>query len=502
MQKQEDENEAIRERLVRLVNERSQSEVARKTGTQVAAVNRYVHGARIPAGFCTALVRGLGVNPSWLLNGEGSAYLADVPERTAQLGGNLLELVEAMSAVSRMLLGTLAGKRHLTVLRELNDALLAHERLRADLNEKTRPVFERLLNDFDAALNKLDLDHAGELRKAAEQLSRLCDDEKLTRHFLRASAFHDFQLKRPERFLKSQRKLFLRSLPDGALFDETACDEARRIVVALVQMNRIQEARRVCMAVRALAGKRGRKWDAWARLQNTWSVIQLETGRLRPAIAAMQQAIPRLEGMYRKVSEATLVKMLMWSNVLTFEDALSIGETTDPKAEHLMQYACWRLDASMIERAISYARTPGIVQVWGPGVFHIYSDYLLKQLKRPARNAADEFTREQRARMPDFEPEIGDFVVACLRCELLRVGKFAPEARVVLRESEAMRQAFKGELLPGPLELATHYRGALALIDNPRTAADRALIQRARRYFNRRIKAGYLCLQDGMTGIV
>ena len=119
------DDEAVRERLKRLVAERSQSEIARKTGAQVAAVNRYVHGARIPASFCSAVVRGLGVNPSWLLMGEGSPYLADVPARTARLGENLLELVEAMSTVSRMLIGSLAGKRQMKVLRELNDALLA-----------------------------------------------------------------------------------------------------------------------------------------------------------------------------------------------------------------------------------------------------------------------------------------------------------------------------------------------------------------------------------------
>ncbi len=49
----------IRERLNSLLSEHSQSEIARKTGSLVASVNRYVHGARVPAAFCASLVRGL-----------------------------------------------------------------------------------------------------------------------------------------------------------------------------------------------------------------------------------------------------------------------------------------------------------------------------------------------------------------------------------------------------------------------------------------------------------
>ncbi|MEZ5991521.1 MAG: helix-turn-helix transcriptional regulator [Planctomycetota bacterium] len=284
-----DDDDAIRERLRRLVDERSQSDIARRTGAQVAAVNRYVHGARIPGGFLAAAVRGLGVNPSWLLMGEGSPYLADVPEQTAALGENMLELVEAMSAVSRMLLGSLTGKHHLKVLRELNEALHAHERLREQINTQTRPVFQRILGDLEVALNKLDLERADDLRKAVDQLSRLCDDEPLTHEYLRLCAFHEFQLKRSEHFLKAQRKVFLRSLPDAELFDETACDEARRMVVALVQMSRIPEAMRIIRAVRALAGRRGREWQAWARLENTHAILLGETGKLYRAIEMIQR---------------------------------------------------------------------------------------------------------------------------------------------------------------------------------------------------------------------
>jgi hypothetical protein len=495
MRNQESPDDGIRQRLHRLVEERSQSEIARKTGAQVAAVNRYVHGARIPAGFCSDLVRGLGVNPAWLLMGEGSQLIADVPVETARLGENLLELVEAMSAVSRMLLGSLTGKDNRKVLRQLNEALLAHERLRDDLNERSRPVFERILADLQKALDALDLERARDLRKAADQIARLCDDEDLTRRYLRTCAFHEFQLKRSDRFLDAQRKVFLRSLPDGSLFSEQACDEARRIVVALVQMNRIREAGRICRAVRALAGKEGRNWPAWARLENTYSVILAETGHLRKAIDQMQRAIPRLDGMYRKVSEAALVRLLLLAGILTIREAAGMGTNTDAKASHFLQFAVWDLDQDNLEFAIEYAARPDVEHVWGPGFHHMMARRMLGQLRRPSPRAAREFEAEFRQAVPDADADTLNFTLAQARCELNRIGGYRKEAIKDLQSAEAERKRLAPELVPTPLELATHYRSALILLAEAKSAADKRLHIRARRWFRKRLKQGYLCFE-------
>ena len=71
-------DEEIRERLRQLVKTRSQSDLARKTNTLVSTVNRYLKSTKIPGEFCTAVINGLGVNPAWLMTGEGTPFLADV----------------------------------------------------------------------------------------------------------------------------------------------------------------------------------------------------------------------------------------------------------------------------------------------------------------------------------------------------------------------------------------------------------------------------------------
>ncbi|MBZ0136732.1 MAG: helix-turn-helix transcriptional regulator [Planctomycetes bacterium] len=483
------DDKALRERLKRLVAERSQSDVARKTGAQVAAVNRYVHGARIPGAFCAALVRGLDVNPAWLLMGEGSPYLGDVPERTARLGENLLELVEAMSAVSHMLLGSLAGKHHLKILRELNDALRVHEHLREKLNERSRPVFQRILGDLQKTLDKLDLDRAADLRKAADQLSRLCDDEALTREYLRMSAYHDFQLKASDSFLATQRRLFLRTLPDNSLFDESACVEARRIVVALTQQNRVPEALRICRATRALAGREGRKWQAWAQLENTYGVLLAETGQLRRAIAVIQRGMPRLSGMFRKISEAALNRMLMWAGVLSIDDAIAIGEATDAKARHLAHFAAWQLDTRALKKALAFAEAPGVEPVWGRSLQVIYARHLYAQLREPSRDRADEYEREMRQAFDD-STGMFDVIVYICRCELNRLAGRKKQAMIELRKAEKERRALLPDMLPDPLDLGVHFRSALALLK-----PGDPLARRARRWFKRYVSRGYLCFE-------
>ncbi|MBX3460018.1 MAG: helix-turn-helix transcriptional regulator [Planctomycetes bacterium] len=491
-----DDDAGVRERLHRLLTEHSQSDIARKTGTGVAAVNRYVHGARIPAAFCSSLVRGLGVNPAWLLMGEGSPYLADVPEQTARLGENMLELVEAMSAVSKMLLGSLTGKHHLKVLRELNEALLSHERLRESMNSRSRPVFERILQDLQGALEKLDLERASELHKAATQVSRLCDDEGLARDFLRVSAFYEFQRKRADRFLDYQRKLFLRSLPDGKLFDERACDEGRRIVVALTQMHHVREAMRICRAIRALAGHRGRKWEAFHRLENTFGVLMAESGNLRKGLELIERSLPRLSGMYRKVSEAALVRMLIWGGALTIFDALNVGEPTDAKAQHFVRYAAWLLDPKAIKAALQYSRQQGLSPVWKGENFVGIAGILLEQLESPS--APNVQAIEDQDADNNGDAEVSPWLRFVNTAEAYRVAGDRKRARERIIAANELRVNMDPEVLPPPMDEATAHRATLDLLQDDKT--QRPAVQRARTYFKRRVARGFLCFEPVLAG--
>lgn len=114
---------SINQRVRELVHQHSLSDVARRTDTPVTSVHRYLNGGRVPGDFCARLSEAYALNPGWLLSGKGKANLGDVAPDTADMAGNLLELIQAMSAVEQMQLGALSGKHHLRVLRELSDAM-------------------------------------------------------------------------------------------------------------------------------------------------------------------------------------------------------------------------------------------------------------------------------------------------------------------------------------------------------------------------------------------
>ncbi len=488
-----DDDDLIRERLHKLLAERSQSEIARKTGSQVAAVNRYVHGARIPASFCSSLVRGIGVNPSWLLVGEGSPFLADVPEQTAKLGENLLELVEAMSAVSRMLLGELTGKHHLKVLRELNDALLRHEQLRATLNERSRPVFERILSDFQKALDSLDRDRADHLRKAADQLSRLCDDETLTRNYLRACAYHEFQQRHSQRFLQTQRKLFLRSISDVALFNDASCDEGRRIVIALIQMDRVHEARKMCVALLTLAGEEGRNWPSYARLETALGNLTADSGRLYEGVALIQRNLPRLTGMHQTVAQAALARLLLWAGVVDMDGAAGIGPPSDAKAEHLLAYAWWTRDRANLDTALKYAAREDLKPVWRVSFFELLARAAQKQLARPGSlDLAELASKLSETRASEIEnADLAAFTIETVCADLAFLGQDTTQATRRFRKAQECLAKLMPDVVPPPLELAGHYRTARELLADSKKKEDAELLAQAQEYFRFRYQHGY-----------
>jgi hypothetical protein len=75
---------------------------------------------------------------------------------------------------------------------------------------------------------------------------------------------------------------------------------------------------------------------------------------------------------------------------------------------------------------------------------------------------------------------------------LNRIAGNNKEAIADLKEAEAERSRLAPDITPTPLELAAHYRSALAL------GTDKRLSARARRFFSTRLKQGYQCF----TGVL
>jgi hypothetical protein len=340
----------LRERLSVIAQRFSQSEISRRTHTPVSSVNRYLNGVRIPGEFCSDLVRGLGVNPAWLLAGEGAPWLAEVRGETGRMAGDLLELVEAMNAVSRMKLGSLAGKPQMRMLRELSDALVTFDNLRGRIDDQSRPIFKQILKDWRESLFKRDADKADALAKAALQVSRLCHDETLAIDFLSVAAHQAWSENDAARAVHLQRRALLSSLATGDFPTETSLAEARRFCVELSNAHRQRESMRYARAFLELARDKAAATESYAVFRSFYGLLRLLNGYADHGVRIVRRALPRMPAPARATGEGVLVLGLYLSGVLTFEAARAMSNT-EAHAETLQMFALWECRRELLEAA-------------------------------------------------------------------------------------------------------------------------------------------------------
>ncbi|CAG0932418.1 hypothetical protein PLCT1_02075 [Planctomycetaceae bacterium] len=482
----------LRKRLLTVARAHPQAEIARKTGASPANVNRYLKQNRIPAAICAALVKGLGVNPAWLLAGEGTPYLADVASGNEKLAGNLLELVQAMDSVASMRLGSLAGKRGLSVLRELNDALTKHEGLKSKLNEQSRAIFEQVLKDWRVALGANHEERSIALRKAAEQVSRLCEDRRLELEYLALLARHHYNFGDLRQVLDIQRRVFLLTLAGD--LDEASFNEARMLVNALESIGRSEEAERVARALIALAEKQGSKWKGWPVLLANHGLQLLALRDLQRAELRMQEA--RKAGMPSSAMH-WLHSCYFYMGTMSFEDFRRGDPQGEGRADMAVRFSLWLEEPDAIEAAIAdyEAARAGVNTTarFEPACGKL----LVRAIKRRDKRAYDDYWQAVKAspfleltRLP-WNVSLRDWA-----CQIARYTS-RPEAMKQLREADAELLAFPPDVrMPMNLE-ATHHRNALELIsENERDAELRAMRTRAAAFFREHIARGYGFLEN------
>lgn len=459
-----------------------QAEIARKTGASRNNVSRYMRGARMPVEFAAALVRGLGVNPAWLLAGEGTPYLSDVNTTTERTAGDLLELVAAMNSVAAMQLGSLTGKHHLRVLRELNDALGRFQQLKASLNERTAPIFNRILDDYWKALDKWELDRADDIKRAAEQVAKLCDDEPMNLRFERTLAYHAFLRRDVDESIRHQSRVFQRTLPHGALIDQPALKEAYNLANTLQSVGRMREARALCDGVLALARDRGSQWPIYRYLSAMSGYCQLELGDLRDGMARIMAALPQADPRMVLNQNSMMIRALLLSGAMDFRQATEMGDFGPAHAQGMVSWAIMIEDADALNLAIKHFTQPAAddfttrtARAWAA---------LLKGDKEPARQVIKDFGQPR-----EHGPHNERFDRAMYAAQLTR--KYAPkEARQYFNAAQrAIDEAPRGVEM-SIIGLANHHRTALDLCKEGK-GQEAQHREAARAFFTRMHDNGY-----------
>ncbi len=283
---------ALAERIRVILKGRSQAELARRTASTGASVNRYLAGTRVPADFCIAMVEQFGVNPHWLLTGKGVPYSAEIAASGEQLAGSLLELVEAMENVARMRLGAVTGQGR--TLRGLADATRRYGELRERLNAHSRPVLKRLLSDLEHKMARRNTDEAEGLINTAEEVAKFCDDPALRVALDSFRAEHAYLCGRREEALRLQEDVVMRMLLSHGVRDEGTFLQVFNLASALNDRRRYRDARRITGAALALADDAEPRWRALPLLRCMLGQICVELGEMDRGISLMHRGLAQL----------------------------------------------------------------------------------------------------------------------------------------------------------------------------------------------------------------
>jgi transcriptional regulator with XRE-family HTH domain len=473
----------LRERLATLAAERSLSDIARRTGTSVANVSRYLSGTRIPADFCTALIRSLDVNPSWLMTGEGMPYVADITAGTVKMAGDVLELVEAMNAVTQMRLGALTGKHHLRVLRELNEALTRYERLRQRLNEHSAPIFARLLDDLDKALSRLDVEAALDLHKAAQQVERLCDDEAQSRRFARMQAQVAVHQQDIDAAIRAQQRLAREPLVEGKLLAPEQCEDALRLAVFLQNSQRTADALRLYRAFADLANDEARHWPEFADLRFFEGANLVWMGHMREGLDLMQHWQPRMSTRRVEATRTLMAKALLMAGLLTPQEALRVGPDTEAKFMSMTEVGWWLEDAEFLDAVVTPLEK-GKSQSALTYLQRIESTrHILHALRQPANGAAEKLRKVFEERLPGPSKNPGPMDDRCAQVALLVRNK-RHAAKYIARAREYYAD-------PVVLENVNVIQHAVYLRNETRANPDSKHAEEARDKLSQYIEAGY-----------
>ncbi len=451
-----DDETSLRERLAVLTRETSRSEIARRTGTSLMNVSRYLTGTRVPAAFCMALCREFGVNPAWLLAGQGPIRVADVAQDQSQTAGDLLKLVEALGAVSRMRLGSVAGDRGLKMMRELDEALGAHERLRARLNLRTSELLDTVLTQLEDALTQIDTARAGALLGSAVQLARLCDDDALDARLLTAQAHHAFLARRLDAAVLFMRKRFGLALAKGELSTSEGMEMGLRLALTLQDIGRVDESGRTLEAIVALADEHSRGLPVWAVAVCAHAIQLVDNGRLVEGIAALTRHMPACDARRIGNAQAALMRAQVLAGVLSTADACRAPGLDGPKWLHLGLLAAAAEDAETLHKAARFLESPqGRVPREVSPMPH-FAGLLARVMGKPVRGLPGEMKRAAAAAETHGA---GSPLAAIIEATIWRLSGDRKRAR----DAQARARTAVGRIV-GHVEMAAmHYRNALLL---------------------------------------
>ncbi|MCC6575061.1 MAG: helix-turn-helix transcriptional regulator [Planctomycetes bacterium] len=476
----------------------SLSEIARRTGFPLSCVHGYVNKTRIPAEMFSRLVDQFGVNPAWLLTGEGAPLLADISPVTAQFSTELLTLVEAMEAVTKMKLGALSGDQK--SVRALNEALSRHDALRARLDTYSRAVLKKLDEQMAAANAALNFDALKTLLASARRISPLCQDIRLLAGINYYSARLHQMNGETLAALELYRAAFQKAVAAQDVFGDELLEFAHAYAGVLATLGRANEGILVCESALLF-------FDTTQLNERTARVLLLRgwfdvwTGNLEAALRAMNRAVPHMD-MTDGGPAGRYLAARIFAGLTTVEQAFAgLGEESVGEREILMSFAAYRarldelrtMRKSMVSTQSRYW-TDSSRKLGANHPIVVYADFVRKALQDRDPGVCDEFDNAVEL---DSAPQPDRKTALTIRsCQIaLAAGNHAHARRRLAQSEELLAQLPKGTVIY-PLTLATHWQNVRQLHSRRKSKDSEAALAHANDFFKQWIARGYYFFRD------
>jgi hypothetical protein len=480
----------LRARLKELAARFGQAEIARRTDTPPANVHRYLREGKVPVDFCAALVAEFQVSPIWLIEGRGGMLRSDVRKPIADMGGDLLELVETMNAVSRMRIGAVAGSHDRKTLRELGDAMDAFDRLREKLNVHTRPLLQGVLDEWGEALEQMDLNRAQSLRLTARQLSRLTTDEALLEQLDAGDGHHAYLHGELEEAVAAERRVFARRLHEGRIREPADLNKARNLIMSVRETGRLPEALRLSRAILALVDDGLRDSGIVHQLGVFEAHLEIDLGDLAAGLDRMARCFAAVRDDH-SLSSILYAYAHLLAGLWTFEQALNFGTVNSGKARVMTRFA-----ATTEDRAALGLCLPGLIGDPPTGLPE--ADYdagvaqLVLDLLRGRKRGISDYDKLLGASPPHTpSAHLRSTMVHLHRAQVARLARNASALKKESAACEHSWQAVPPELHAKIEWLLPHRRNLEAVPAKQRTKVHRDGLARVQGAIDRHIANGY-----------
>ena len=495
------------ERLRYLAHSIPGAEIARKSGATQSAVARYMKGASMPLEFGIGLVAGLGVNPEWLLTGQGPVLLSDVRPATASAAAEMLDLIGSLRDVESVGFDIQPGESMMAFGGRTHEAMREHAKIKANLDRRVLPVFSRLLDALGNAAMARNTTAAASLNRLLEQLSHLCGSQQLLNRFGMMKAKNALHTQRMDVALTHLRALVRQAMLDA---HDVSAEQALHVyayVTTLGLSGQIAEARRMSLVFIDFLDGNGA-----CSLER--GKLMIECGWYETELGNIAAGLPlALDGYDLTVDHPTETCRDVLMNILLFSGRLSIIEAMAADGElfktcdlrlrfntsSTMLSHCARLeDPDALRRGLDiYFRAKEFPSDWVFPFALVHARALLACMERPRNKALNDYlATEFIARDMHDTASLRCFAFRVVATQLARYTRAKDRALTFLVEADAVLRAKPANICEPLIYRAIHYRNALELIDADAADEMCELRQRAANWYRDHCDGGYWIFAD------